>query len=184
MPIGSDKSYNTKVHGTPNGDGLVAESGATIALLAGSTLQAGTTPILPADLAPLGGMSAAVETFQHIAKVPLGASDAAGGIFAWLSPTAGPIDVTRVDIDATTKATGACTIDVGTTVVSAATKSDNLLDGIDVGTAAALLTLVDQAGANGRNRQRLAAGGWVTGSTDSGAAAGLAGFAYIHYFPL
>lgn len=182
MALTSDKSYNTKIHGTPNGDGLVAESGATIALLAGSTLQAGTTPILPADLAPLGGMNAAGEIIPRIAKVALGALDTGGGLFSWLNPVAGPIVITRVDLNITTKSTGACTVDVGTTVVSATTLSDNLLDGIDVGTAAALLTLVDQADANGKNRQLLAAGGWVTGSRASGAAAGLVGSAYIHYY--
>jgi hypothetical protein len=37
------------------------------------------------------------------------------------------------------------------------------------------------AGTNGKTRQKLAAGKWVTGSVASGAAAGLVGFAYIHY---
>jgi hypothetical protein len=192
MTTSADATYITKVHDANQGDALVVESGGEIGVLSGGTLElktgsslkAGSATLAPADLATLAGTAAAGEATIHIAKVALAALDTAGGVFAWANPQAGTIEVTRVDIYITTKSTGACTIDVGVTAVSAATKDDTLLDGIDVGTATGILTLVDQAGANGKNRQLLATGKWVTASMDSGAAAGLIGSAYIHYVVL
>lgn len=116
------------------------------------------------------------------AKVALAAVDTGGGVFAWLNPETGTIIIQRVIIYVTTVATGACSIDVGTTVVSATTQSDNLIDGLDVHTAAGAFSTDNQAGALGFFTQSLAAGGWVTASKDSGASAGLVGFAYIEYF--
>jgi hypothetical protein len=124
--------------------------------------------------APTGGV-------HRIAKVALGVLDTGGGVFSWANPESVAILVDKVLIDVTTKSTGACTIDVGMTAASATTKVDNLLDGIDVGTATGLLALADQAGVNGLTRQKVAVGKWVTGSQDSGASAGLVGFAYIYY---
>lgn len=117
-----------------------------------------------------------------VAKVALAAVDTAGGIFAWVVPVAAIIR--QVWLNITAAATGAITIDVGYQATGATTLSDNLLDGIDGHTAAGLFTLADQAGANGLTRQLAAAGKWVTGSTASGASAGIAGFAYIEYIPL
>lgn len=118
----------------------------------------------------------------RVAKVALAAVDTAGGIFAWANPEPGSTIVTKVVLDVTTPATGACSIDVGTTAVSAVTASDNLADGLDVHSAAGLLGILDQAGANGKAQQKIATGKWVTGSKDSGASAGLVGNAYISYF--
>ena len=81
-----------------------------------------------------------------------------------------------------TKSTGACTIDVGTTAVSAATSSDNLIDGLDTGTAIGTFDNITDKGTNGKSRQKLASGKWVTASMASGAAAGTVGYAYIEYF--
>ena len=116
------------------------------------------------------------------ARVALAAVDTGGGVLAWQNPEASSIIITRVVIDATTKATGACTIDVGTTATSATTSSDTLLDGLDVGTAATTADNITDKGTNGKSRQKLASGKWVTGSMASGAAAGLVGYAYIEYF--
>lgn len=115
------------------------------------------------------------------AKVALAALDTGGGVFSWQNPEAGAIAVLRVLVDVTTKASAACQIDVGTTTVNAATLSDNLIDGLDVGTAAGLFALADQTGTGGLTRQRLASGKWVTGSMSSGAAAGLVGSVLIEY---
>lgn len=116
-----------------------------------------------------------------VAKVALGAADTGGGVLAWQNPEAGSIIVQRVLIDVTTAATGACTIDVGTTAVSATTLSDNLIDGADIGTAAGVFDNITDKGSNGKSKQKLAAGKWVTGSKASGAAAGTVGFAFIEY---
>jgi hypothetical protein len=119
-----------------------------------------------------------------IASVPLGDLDTGGGVFAWANPEGEPIAVTKVELDVQTRADAACTVDVGTTTVSSVTSSDNLLDGMDVRTEAGLFGIASQAGANGGVPRRLAAGKWVTGSNASGAAAGLVGFAHIHYYVL
>jgi hypothetical protein len=114
-------------------------------------------------------------------KVALGALDTAGGVFAWQNPEAVSILVTKVVLDVTTIATAACTLDVGTTATNATTLSDNLIDGCDVHTAIGLFSVLDTDGTNGKAQQKLASGKWVTGSKASGAAAGLAGYAYITY---
>lgn len=118
---------------------------------------------------------------QIIEKVALGALDTAGGVLAWQNPEASDIIVDRVELDVTTKASAACTLDVGTTPTSATTSSDNLMDGVDVGTAAGQFDNLGNAGTNGKSRQKLASGKWITASKASGAAAGLVGNAYIFY---
>lgn len=152
--------YAAKVHHT-GPDTLTVESGGTIDLVAGS-------------IAPV----------VRVAKVALAAVDTAGGLFAWANPEAGAIAVTRVLLDVTTKTTGACTADIGTTATSAATSSDNLIDGLDINAAAGLFGNLGNYGTNGKTSQRLASGKWVTGSVASGASAGIVGFAYVTYVVL
>ncbi|MBV9521602.1 MAG: hypothetical protein JO010_02340 [Alphaproteobacteria bacterium] len=113
-------------------------------------------------------------------KLPLAANDSAGGIFSWVNPEPVAIVVTSVYVDATTPSSGACAISIGTTAVSGATVSANLIDTLSLATAGTFDTITDK-GTNGRSRQRLAVGAWVTGSTVSGASAGLAGNVYITY---
>ena len=121
----------------------------------------------------------------EVAKVALNAVDTAGGLFAWVAPA--DCFLTRVLIDVTTKSTGACTVDIGYTTVSATTSVDTLLDGLDVGTAAGLFDNCNDTnnGTNGvslaTGALRVASGKWVTGSKASGATAGIVGYAYIHY---
>lgn len=122
------------------------------------------------------------EVAPHIAKVALAALDTGGGILAWQNPEGVAIIVERVILDVTTPATAACTGDFGTTATSAATSSDNLIDGVDLHTAAGQFDNLGDAGTNGKARQKIAAGKWLTGSMASGAAAGLAGYAYVHYY--
>lgn len=117
-----------------------------------------------------------------IAKVDLGAADTGGGVLAWQNPESTSIIIDRIMLNVTTKSSAACTLDVGTTATSATTSSDNLLDGVDVGTAAGLFDNITDGGTNGKSRQLLASGKWVTASKASGAAAGLVGYAYISYF--
>jgi hypothetical protein len=115
------------------------------------------------------------------AKVALNAVDTGGGIISWVNPYGLAIIVFKLVIDVTTIASGACSADFGTTVASATTVSDNLIDGLDVHTSTGTFATIDQAGANGKERQKLASGGWVTGSKDTGASAALVGSAYIFH---
>lgn len=119
---------------------------------------------------------------EKIARVALGDADTGGGVLAWPNPESGTIIVTRLIVDVTTASTGACDVSFGVTATSATTSSANLLDEIDVNGVAIFDNLdASDAGTLGKTKQKLAAGKWVTGSKASGAAAGLAGFAYIHY---
>lgn len=109
-----------------------------------------------------------------------GAADTGGGIGAWRNPEPVTIVIERVEANITTIATGACTMDAGTTATSATTSSDNLIDGLDVHVAG-IYDNITEKGSNGKSRQTLAPGKWITFSTASGAAAGLVGTAYVHY---
>lgn len=119
-----------------------------------------------------------------VEKVALGALDAGGGILSWPNPEPGDIAIVGLFLDLTTKATAACTGDFGTTPTSAATLSDNLVDGLDLNAATGFFNNNEDKGTNGKSKQRLAAGKWLTGSKASGAAAGIVGFAYIYYYAL
>lgn len=150
----------------------VAALTATAATLPNGTTFGATTPLAGADF----------DRIVKIDRVALVASDAAGGLFSWPNPESTSIVIARVVLDVTTDSTGACTVDVGTTATSAATSSDNLIDGLDVGTAAGIFDNIQNAGTNGKPLQKLAVGKWVNGSRATGAAAGIVGYAYIHYF--
>jgi hypothetical protein len=123
---------------------------------------------------------ASANRIVKVARVNLAAVDAAGGVFSWANPEAVPIIVERVIVDVTTQSAAACTVDIGTTAASATTLSDNLIDGASVA-AAGLLDNIDDTGTNGKAKQKVAVGKWVTGSVASGASSGLVGVAYIHY---
>lgn len=117
-----------------------------------------------------------------IAKVALGVGTSGGGVFSWQNPESTSIIIDRIFLNVTTAATAAATVDVGTTATNATTSSDNLIDGLDVNTAAGLFDNITDKGTNGKSRQLLASGKWVTASQASGAVAGLVGYAYISYF--
>lgn len=142
--------------------------------------------------AQMSTLSSILAGLTRRVEVALTAADTAGGVFAWQNPEAGSILVRGVVIDVTTIATGACALDIGTTATSAATLSDNILDGLDVhtgtgtfdGSSTALLDGTVANGTNGRTVQKLATGKWVTGSKVTGATAGLVGTAIIFYSPL
>ncbi len=121
---------------------------------------------------------------EKTVKIPLaGGVDSPCGLLAWQNPEAVAVIVTGLVLDVTTKATGACTASFGT-AASGTTSSANLIDTLDVGTAAGTFDNNTEKGANGKTRQRLAAGAFVTGSRASGASAGLAGYAYITFIPV
>lgn len=111
----------------------------------------------------------------------LGVADTGGGIFAWKNPTGKTILINHVVLNVTTKATAACTVDVGATATSATTSSDNLIDGKDVNAATGVFTNAESGGTNGKAIARLAAGGWVTASKATGDAAGTKGTYEIYY---
>lgn len=104
----------------------------------------------------------------------------ASGFAAWQNPEVGTILILDVILQVTTASTGACTLDIGTTAVSAATSSDNLMNALSVATAG-VFTNGSDAGTNGKSRQSLAAGKWVTVHEASGNATGMIGELTIFY---
>lgn len=134
-----------------------------------------------ADLNLISGLAArGTTTLPKVAKVALGVGATAGGCFAWANPETGAIFVTRVVLDVTTKSTGAGTVSVGQ-AANGTTSSANLIDTLDVGTAAGVFDNVGSPGSGGKAVQKVVAGAYVTGSKASGALTGLVGSAYIHY---
>lgn len=115
----------------------------------------------------------------RVAKAALLADTGAGGVLAWLNPEGRDVLVHDVILDVTTEATGAATVDVGV-AADGTTSSDNLLDGADIGAAAATLSSANDAGTNGGSFRRLASGEYVTATAGSDPA-GLVGSAYIVY---
>lgn len=113
-------------------------------------------------------------------QVALADGEGAGGVVAIANPEGATLLVTRVLVHTTTKSTAASTVDAGI-VASASTSGDNLMDGVDTGTAAGLFDNVENKGTNGKARQVWGAGQYLTISKASGAVAGLAGSAYIEY---
>ncbi len=131
-------------------------------------------------------LGASGDRFQRIGvKALTGAAVHAGtgGVVAWLNPETVAIIVDRAIIDITTVATGACTLDIGVTEVSATTTSDTLLDGIDANAAAAVFDSMNAALDSGANAkaQKLAAGGWVTIDEKTGDATGMVANLYVFY---
>lgn len=106
-----------------------------------------------------------------------------GGVIAWQNPEASAILIQRVILDLATVSTGAATLDVGVTEVSATTTSDTLLDGVDANAATGVFDSMNaalDAGANAK-AQKLAAAKWVTIDEKTGDATGLVGKLYIQY---
>jgi hypothetical protein len=135
------------------------------------------------DLGRWGGPKTPAQTTPRYGggktvKIPLTAVDTAAGIFAWTNTEPVAVIVTKAVIDVTTGSTAACSISVG----QAATPvlSNNLIDTLSVAAAGSFDNVTDK-GVNGKSRQRVAPGQVVTGSTASGASAGLVGNVYLDY---
>ena len=114
-------------------------------------------------------------------RLALTASDTAGAIFNWMNPVSGPVLVVRTIIDVVTPATNACSISAGT---GPSIPSANLIDTLDVHSAAGAFDNLSNPGSGGKTSQLVAAGNYLTGSKASGATAGLVGQAYIEYIRL
>jgi len=120
-------------------------------------------------------------------RLALATGATGGGVLAWQNPHDSAIIITRLVLDVTTKTTAACTVDAGS-AANGTTSSDNLINGLDIGTAIGTFDNVSDGGTNGKARQKLAAKGgaadYLTVSQASGAIAGLVGYAYVTYIIL
>jgi hypothetical protein len=135
------------------------------------------------DLARWGGPKTPSQTTPRYGggktvKIPLAANDAAAGIFAWTNNEPVAVIVTKVVVDVTTQSSAACAISIGQ--AASPVLSSNLVDTLSVAAVGTFDNVTDK-GTNGKTRQRVAPAQLVTGSTASGASAGLVGNVYIDY---
>jgi hypothetical protein len=95
------------------------------------------------------------------------------------NPEGAALIITRFILNITTAATGAANVDAG--VAASLTSADDLLDGQDVGTAAAVFDNIDDQGTNGQSVLLWPAASYVT-VTPSATLAGLVGTYHIEYY--
>lgn len=104
--------------------------------------------------------------------------------FAWQNPESVAVIVTKVVVDVTTAGGTVNSVLHAGSAADATTESDNLIDGADLN-AIAVYDNLNDAGVNGKSKQKLAASGgatdWVTGRIKVANASLLAGKYYIHY---
>ena len=116
-----------------------------------------------------------------VAKVALAGVTATtgGALFAWANPEGQSIIVTRLQIDITTKSTGAANVSFGT-AANATTSAANLIDTYAAGGTEKVVDNLADAGTNGKVNQKMTSSQYITG-TGSASTAGLVGNVYIHY---
>ena len=113
-------------------------------------------------------------------RVALAALDTGGGVVGLANPEGVDLIVTKLIVVISVVATAACTIDGGI-AAGITTTSDNLIDAADVNGALGDFDNIDDAGSNGKATQSWDSDEFLTISMKTGAAAGLAGYAYIEY---
>lgn len=119
------------------------------------------------------------DRFPMVAVVDLVAAAGNGGVLAWANPEAVAIIVDGFAVRIATQSSGACTVDFGK-AADGTTSADNLIDGLSIA-AAGLFNSIDDKGTNGKSRQLVGVGEYVTGTVASGTVTGLVGKAYIRY---
>lgn len=148
----------------------------------------GTVATVYDDQGLSAGLSA---TFGSTARVPMTYAIAVNGttihagVVGIVNPLGVDLIITQFYLVVTTKSSAAGGLDIGFTSTSISTASDNLADGLAVGsgTVPYVYALADQAGANGLTRQYWTAGKWVTLSDDAtGNTTGLVGTLYLNIF--
>lgn len=120
---------------------------------------------------------------MKIAKIALAgvAATTGGALFAWANPEGQTIIIDRVQLDITTKSTGAAAGDFGV-AANGTTSSDNLIDGYALGGTEKVVdtALTADLGTNGKVNQKMTASQYLTG-TGGATTAGLVGSVFVHY---
>lgn len=121
-------------------------------------------------------------TNMKVAKIAIsGVSATTGGaLFAWANPENSSIIINRLEIDITTKSTGAANGSFGV-AANATTSSANLIDTYALGGTEKVVNNIDDKGTNGKSVQKMTTSQVLTG-TGSATTAGLVGNVYIHYY--
>lgn len=114
-------------------------------------------------------------------RAALAALDTVGGVLKLLNPEGVDLIIPSggLLLDVTTAATAACTVDAGIDS-DGTTSADNLIDGLDVNAAAGQFDNIADKGTDG-GPYKWGATEYLVISKATGAAAGLAGYAYIQW---
>ena len=131
------------------------------------------------EVASFGGIYRGLK----VAKVAIAgvAATTGGALFSWANPEGQTIIIDRLQIDITTKSTGAAAGDFGV-AADGTTTSDILIDGYALGGTEKVVdtALAADLGTNGKPVQKMTATQFITG-TGSATTAGLVGSVFIHY---
>jgi len=118
-----------------------------------------------------------------VAKVALAgvAATTGGALFSWANPEGQTIIIDRLQLDITTKSTGAAAGDFGI-AANGTTSADNLIDGYALGGTEKVVdtALTADLGTNGKVNQKMTSSQFLTG-TGAATTAGLVGSVFIHY---
>lgn len=102
----------------------------------------------------VGGSLHANASIRKFAGVVGVAATTGGAILAWQNPEGVPIFIDMVEIDVTTKSTGAAALSVGV-AANGTTSSANLIDSYAIGATEKLVTNYDDKGTNGKFAQKM-----------------------------
>ena len=127
----------------------------------------------------IGGIYRSVK----VAKIALAgvAATTGGALFSWANPEGQTIIIDRVQLDITTKSTGAAAGDFGV-ASNGTTSADNLIDGYALGGTEKVVdtALTADLGTNGKVNQKMTASQYLTG-TGAATTAWLVGSVFVHY---
>lgn len=108
------------------------------------------------------------------------AATTGGAILSWGNPESVPIFIDRIEIDVTTKSTGAANLSAGT-AADGVTSSANLIDTYAIGGTEKVVNNIDDKGANGKSVQKMAVGQFLN-LTGSATTVGLVADVFVHYY--
>lgn len=113
------------------------------------------------------------------AALVAGTTTTGGDVLSLANPEGVDLLITKIILNITTPATGAANADAGV-AADGSTSSDTLIDGVDIGSAAAVFDNIDDQGTNGQATLIWEDDQYIT-VTPSATAAGLVGYAYVEY---
>lgn len=115
-------------------------------------------------------------------RVPLTATTSTGGgaVASVANPEGADLVITHIALNVKTKSTGAANLDIGV-AANGTTSADNLLDGVDVGTAAGVFDNVTNKGTNGKTILAWGKTQYLT-VTASASVAGIEGDLIVEYY--
>lgn len=169
------------------GDEIASDAAGKAVTAAGSAKVLGVaedtvTTGQPLSFRPLvtGKSKEAVEMRKDSITIT-GAAGSAGVFASWANDSGVDVYATGI-LNPSVVSTGAATIDIGATTVSATTVSDTGIDGYDA-TASIAVDTAFGTGTNGKLWNLVPAGKWITVAEASGDVNGFVGVLTIIYFP-